>query len=88
VTSLPIAAPPVEDGLPFDVAAVCRGVDAFFARLGALGQDAPGVAMPLVPWLLVAGAVALECARRWECRALRNPAEEWALAPGAFPEEE
>jgi hypothetical protein len=73
-----------ENNLPFDLAAVRQSVDALFARLAGLGGEGPGEALPLLPWLVVAGAVVAECARRWQRVATHGRDEQWATAPLAF----
>jgi hypothetical protein len=83
----------LESGLPFDVPALAHGVDAFFVRLGALGQGRDGVQgyARFVPWLVVLSAAALEFARRWQAQPSALPALEQDSFPGRagfLPEED
>jgi hypothetical protein len=87
------AAALIEGGLPFDVPVLTRDVNAFFARLGALGEGTDGwqAGARFVPWLVLASGVAFELGRRWERRSARAraPADEVLLGTGAFlPEQD
>jgi hypothetical protein len=67
------------DPPPFDLSAVQRGVDEFFARLADLGQAGGGRAsLPLVPAVILATALAYEWGRRWGAKkaAAAPPAED------------
>jgi hypothetical protein len=86
------AAALLEVGLPLDLPALTQEVDAFFARLGALGEGGEGwhCGARLGPWLIVMTAAAFEAARRWNRRPSRRPApaDEVIVGPAAFLTEE
>jgi hypothetical protein len=65
----------LEGGLPLDLPALKQEVDAFFARLSALGEGGDGLhaGARLGPWLIVMTAGAVEAARRWNRRPSRRP---------------
>ena len=68
------------DPPPFDLSAVQRGVDEFFARLSDLGQAGGGRAsLPLVPAVILATALAYEWGRRWSAKkaVAAPPAEDF-----------
>jgi len=79
------AAALLEGGLPFDLPALTQGVDAFFARLGALGERKDGVPAyaRLVPWLVALSAAAFEVARHWRRESSGRPA--WGDEPPSGP---
>jgi hypothetical protein len=62
----PPAGTPLAGALPFDLGALERGVDRFFARLADLRDEWDGAWAParLLPWLTAATAAALVIARR------------------------
>ena len=76
-TSLPV------DALPFDLSAVQRSVDGFFAGLADLAREGGvGASVPLVPAaVVVVTALAYECGRRWGAKtAAALPPEEDLVA--------
>jgi hypothetical protein len=79
------AAALLEGGLPFDLPALTQGVDAFFARLAALGERKDGVPAyaRFVPWLVALSAAAFEFARHWRRESSGRPA--WGDEPPSGP---
>jgi hypothetical protein len=77
----PPAGTPLAGALPFDLGALERGVDRFFAHLADLREEWDGLWPPsrLLPWLTAATAVALVIARR------RTAPAEPAAAPLLLP---
>jgi hypothetical protein len=77
---------PLAGALPFDLGALERGVDRFFAQLGDLREEWDGAWAParLLPWLTAATATALVIARRRDAAAaaLRRPAVALLLPRG------
>jgi hypothetical protein len=73
---LPFATP------PFDLSAVKRGVDEFFAGLVDLAREGGvGASVPLVPTVIVVAALAYACGRRWDTkRAAPTPPTEDLVA--------
>jgi hypothetical protein len=78
----------LEAGLPLDLPVLKQEVDAFFARLGELGEGGDGLraGVRLAPWLVLLAAGAFELARRWEKRSSRRgrPGDEVVLGPAAL----
>jgi hypothetical protein len=75
---LPEALAPLAGALPIDLGSLRRNVDAFFARLANVGEEDSALhgSLAVIPWLMVATAVAFEFAR------LRGRSPVNRLAPG------
>ena len=70
------------DALPFDLSAVQRGVDGFFAGLADFAREGGvGASVPLIPAVIAVTALAYACGRRWDTkRAVPVPPAEDLIA--------